>query len=113
MNIPSLSPPGLKSRLESGERLTLLDVREEGERAFCAIAVPEWIEDLHIPMGQIPLRRGEIAEGRCPIVVYCHHGVRSMVVARWLAVQGIRDVINLEGGIDAWSMAVDPAVPRY
>ena len=57
-------------------------------------------------------RSAAVGSGR-PLIVYCHHGVRSLATARWLVAQGIPDVANLEGGIDAWSRTVDPAVPRY
>ena len=66
-------------------------------------------------MGQLSARCEEIhtAAGTTPLVVYCHHGVRSMTVATWLAGRGVRGVLNLRGGIDAWSVEVDPAVRRY
>jgi rhodanese-related sulfurtransferase len=70
---------------------------------------------MHIPMGQLPLRLDEVEDrsrGQ-PLVVYCHHGQRSLVVAHWLVAQGFSEVVNLDGGIDAWSRDVDAAVPRY
>jgi rhodanese-related sulfurtransferase len=106
----------LRSYLSSGSPVTLLDVREPFERAYCVIAVPPTtVQDLFIPMGQIPERFDEIREtsDESPLVVYCHHGVRSMAVARWLAARGCATVYNLEGGIDAWSIEADPTVPRY
>ncbi len=113
MDVGRVEPPALKIRLESGERLTLLDVREDDERDYCSIAPPPSVDDLHIPMNQVPARLGEIASARVPLVIYCHHGVRSMVVAQWLANRGMADVWNLEGGIDAWSLHADRGVPRY
>ncbi|HWE38003.1 MAG TPA: rhodanese-like domain-containing protein [Isosphaeraceae bacterium] len=111
----AITPADLARRLGAGERLALLDVREEFERASCSIRVPSNVTDLHIPMGQVPARAVEVNEAAAggPVVVYCHHGVRSMVVARWLAARGVAGLLNLEGGIDAWSSEVDPAVPRY
>lgn len=101
----------LAQRLARSEPLTLLDVRENSERAVCAIGAG----GLHIPMRAIPTRLDALraAAVDAPLVVYCHHGVRSMAVATWLAGQGICGIHNLDGGIDAWSLRVDPAVPRY
>ncbi len=111
----NLAPAALRQRLDSGERLTLLDVREPRERRFCSIRVPATASELFIPMREIPTRLEEIeaALARGPLVVYCHHGVRSLAVAQWLAERGLASVLNLQGGIDAWSIEADPAVPRY
>ncbi len=108
----------LKRRLDAGEPTVVLDVREEDERDLCAVGLPATAVDLHVPMGQIPARVGEIADAMtgaagAPLVVYCHHGQRSMVVARWLAARGVGPAFNLERGIDAWSAEIDPAVRRY
>jgi rhodanese-related sulfurtransferase len=113
--VPSITPADLARRLGAGEWLALLDVREDFERAIGSIPLPSGTIDLHIPMGQVPARADEVREAAAerPVVVYCHHGVRSMVVARWLAARGVADLLNLEGGIDAWSLQVDPTVPRY
>jgi rhodanese-related sulfurtransferase len=85
----------------------LLDVREpwEVERA----AMPEAV---HIPMNQVVARFGEVDVGR-PVVCICHHGARSLQVALYLEKQGIADVYNLSGGINAWSTLIDPSVARY
>ncbi|MEO6810331.1 MAG: rhodanese-like domain-containing protein [Isosphaeraceae bacterium] len=110
-----LTTAGLKARLDQGEPIALLDVREPEERAFCAIGGFATATDLHIPMNEIPTRLVEVraaAEGKT-LVVYCHHGVRSLAVAHWLTGQGVRDVANLDGGIDVWSAVIDPDVPRY
>ena len=70
--------------------------------------------ELAIPMREITSRLVEIREASevAPLVVYCHHGVRSMTAARWLAEQGV-SCWNLVGGIDAWSSQVDPSTPVY
>lgn len=114
-DVATLTAIGLKRRLDSGERLAVLDVREDDERELCAIAVPGDAVDLHVPMGQVPARFDEIAAAASegPLVVYCHLGMRSMVVARWLAARGVAGLHNLDGGIDAWSVDVDPSLPRY
>jgi rhodanese-related sulfurtransferase len=90
-----------------GEEFVLLDVREDDELAVAALDGA-----LHVPMGQIPARLGEIPREQ-EIVVMCHGGVRSDSVAHFLRAQGYARVLNLAGGIDAWSCEVDPQVPRY
>ncbi len=104
----------LRRHVERGEPIAVLDVREDEERALCAIPLPPAVADLHVPMGQVPGRLDALraAAGTAPLVVYCHHGMRSMTVARWLSARGVADVHNLEGGIDAWS-DIDSTVRRY
>ena len=63
-------------------------------------------------MNEIPSRMEEIPKDRT-VVVYCHMGARSLLVAGFLAENGFASVANLAGGIDAWSVEVDPSVPRY
>jgi len=115
MGWAEISVQELKRRLDGGEALVVLDVREPVERDFCAIPVPPTARDLHIPMNALPGRLEEIREAcrSSPLVVYCHHGVRSRQVTAWLSHSGIPGVANLEGGIDDWSVDVDPGVPRY
>jgi rhodanese-related sulfurtransferase len=113
--IKHLTAKHLHSRMNAGDPIVLLDVREDFERSTCALPKSTNTIDLHIPMGQIPARLDEIRAAALtrPLVVYCHLGQRSMVVARWLIARGFDDVVNLDGGIDAWSEDVDPALPRY
>ena len=113
--IVELAPTVLRDRLAAGEPITLLDVREPDERALAAIPAPATAGDLFIPMREIPGRLDAVRDAlaRGLVVAYCHHGVRSMHVAHWLAAQGLEGVLNLDGGIDAWSTEVDQAVPRY
>jgi rhodanese-related sulfurtransferase len=63
-------------------------------------------------MGEVPTRWQELDPSR-PIACLCHHGMRSLQVARYLQQQGFAEVVNLQGGIDAWSGTVDATVPRY
>ena len=63
-------------------------------------------------MNLIPLRHNELPDD-VPIIVYCHHGIRSLNVARYLAHVGFENVANLQGGIDAWARQIDPSLPRY
>lgn len=85
----------------------LLDVREAWEVEIAAIPGSQTI-----PMHEIPERLDEIPRER-PIVCICHHGVRSLQVAHYLARQGYSPLFNLTGGIDAWAREVDPACPTY
>jgi rhodanese-related sulfurtransferase len=105
----------LAARLANGEALVLLDVREPVERSFCKIAVDRPVVDLHVPVGRVTedVEAIRSASTGVPVVVYCHHGVRSRMVADWLLLQGLNDLSNLSGGIDAWSLVVDPQVARY
>lgn len=111
----SITAQELAERLARGDALVVLDVREPVERAICVIPIPPTAADLHIPMSVVPARLEEIrlSRGRGPLIVYCHHGVRSANVAAWLRRQGLDEVWNLTGGIDDWSQSVDPAVARY
>lgn len=90
----------------SREPPLLVDVRDEWERAICAIdgATP-------LPMHEIVRRVGELPRER-ELVIVCHTGQRSAVVTSWLAQQGFR-AHNLEGGVEAWAQTVDPAMRRY
>lgn len=114
-SVAGLSPAEVKGRIDRGERLALLDVREPHERRFVAIPAGPGVLDIHIPLAAIPARLDELraAVGDLPLIVYCHHGVRSLMAAHWLAGQGFPGPINLEGGIDAWSVEADPGLPRY
>lgn len=107
MPIPQVAPPDLAARLDAGEDLVLLDVREPIEVEFCRLE-----SAVHVPLAEVPGRLDEIPRERT-VVIYCHHGIRSQHAAAWLAGQGYARVENLAGGIDAWSIEVDPSVPRY
>lgn len=89
----------------------LLDVREPFEVQTASIK-PEGVTVLHIPMGVIPPRLAELDPSQ-PVACLCHHGGRSMQVAAFLENRGFAHVANITGGINAWSMQVDPSVPRY
>jgi rhodanese-related sulfurtransferase len=97
----------LKERRARGEDVFVLDVREPEE-----IAIAPFPGATHIPMGDIPSRLTELDPDRETIVV-CHHGLRSAQVAMYLARMGFERVLNLIGGIDAWSLDADPSTPRY
>jgi rhodanese-related sulfurtransferase len=104
-----ISAQELAARIQQGKPLQIIDVREDWEREIAKIP-----GDVHIPMNTIPQR---VADVKTPaggeIVVYCHGGVRSMMVAGFLEQNGIPGVLSLAGGIAAWSSDVDPSVPQY
>jgi rhodanese-related sulfurtransferase len=89
----------------------VLDVREPWELQTASVK-PEGFELVAIPMNEIPARLGELDAGR-PVACLCHHGTRSQRVASYLAQHGFGAVVNIAGGIEAWSRERDPAVPRY
>lgn len=106
--IEELTPGEFLQRHADGERMTLLDVREEWEVKLS----PAPVNALHIPMGDIPQRLGEL-DANATTVVLCRSGARSMQVAHFLAAQGFGPVFNLAGGILAWSRDIDPSITRY
>lgn len=102
-----ITPQVLQERRAEGFDPLLLDVREDWEYQHARIG-----GTLHIPMGQIPGRYRELATDK-PLVVICHHGMRSAQVAAYLEHMGFADIYNLSGGIDAWSREVDTSIPVY
>ena len=102
-----ITPQELRQRQERNEELTLLDVREPWERQAASIT-----PSVHIPMSDVPARVQEL-DPEQHIVVYCHRGVRSLSVTDWLRKQGYDKVQSMSGGIERWSLEIDPKVPRY
>lgn len=100
----------VKRKLDAGEALVLLDCREPDEYALCRIEGCELI-----PMNSIPQRLSDVERmtDRGQVIVYCHHGMRSLNVANWLRQQGVENVSSMTGGIEAWSLQIDRLVPRY
>ena len=104
-----ISAQELAARIQQGKPLQIIDVREDWEREIAKIP-----GDVHIPMNTIPQRVADVkAPAGGEVVVYCHGGVRSMMVAGFLEQNGIAGVLSLAGGIAAWSSDVDPSVPQY
>jgi rhodanese-related sulfurtransferase len=104
----TITPPELKARLEGGEKLRLIDVREADEWAVARLPQAELI-----PLSQFQQRATtELSPGET-VVLYCHHGMRSARAQGYLKAQGYDSVINLTGGIDAWAVQVDPTMKRY
>jgi len=89
----------------------VLDVRELWELEKASIGV-NGFTFVHIPMGQLASRISELNPDQ-PVACLCHHGGRSMQVANFLVHHGFAHVANVSGGIDAWSLQLDPSVPRY
>ena len=106
-DVGAIEAVALKARLDRGDDVFILDVREPDE-----VFVAPFPRATHIPMRDVPSRLAELDPERETVVV-CHHGVRSALVAMHLARMGFEHVLNLAGGIDAWSALVDPTVPRY
>jgi rhodanese-related sulfurtransferase len=96
-----------QQRLEPAAPL-LLDVREPWEYTLASIP-----GSVLMPMGDVPSRAHQELDPDQPIVVLCHHGMRSLSVTMWLREQGFEHVQSLAGGIDRWSRVIDPSVPRY
>jgi rhodanese-related sulfurtransferase len=103
-----ITPEGVKTIADRGEAFTLLDVREPWEHQTAHIEGATLI-----PMGDVPSRAHQELDPEAHIVVYCHHGVRSMNVTAWLRQQGFEKTQSMAGGIDAWSRTVDGKVPTY
>jgi rhodanese-related sulfurtransferase len=107
--IREISVEELSRKLQARESVYLLDVRQPWEHEFCRLG-----DSTLIPLPELPHRLDEVNPPKgSMVVVYCHHGIRSMTGATILQQAGMSGVVSLEGGIDAWSVAVDPKVPRY
>ena len=104
--IRQLSAPDLKAMLETGTPIELVDVRTEEERAIATIEGSRLLDQAYHD-ALLLLDRDT------PIVFQCHHGIRSQHAAEYFRQHGFRNLYNLRGGIDAWSLLVDPQVPRY
>jgi rhodanese-related sulfurtransferase len=104
--ILQISPRELKQKLDSGEDIFVLDVREPHEYQIANLGAKL------IPLGDLPARVGELDRNR-EIVVHCKSGGRSQKASEFLAQNGFKNVQNLAGGITAWSNDVDPTIAKY
>ena len=95
------------SILRKDEGAVFLDVREPSELTICNIE-----DALHIPLGEIPDRCDTLPKDQ-PVVVFCHHGMRSLNAQNFLTSKGFDNIINMQGGIHAWSLDVDSQVAQY
>jgi len=103
-----ITPEEVKQKLDAGDKLTLIDVREPQEFAVARIEGGELI-----PMRTVPGALEALRSRDDLLIVYCHHGVRSLNVVHWLRGQGVEGCQSMAGGIDAWSLRIDAKVPRY
>lgn len=107
--VQQITPDELAQRLRNGEAVYLLDVRQPWEHQ--TVALPD---SVLIPLNELPERLDEVNPPvGVPVVVYCHHGIRSLSGAALLEQAGHREVYSLIGGIELWSLRVDPSLPRY
>jgi adenylyltransferase/sulfurtransferase len=103
----TITPKELKDRLDKGDTIFLLDVREPWEHSMAKIE-----GSVLVPLGTLPQSLDKL-DRTAEIVAYCHHGMRSADAVGFLHQQGFQTVKNLVGGIDAWSIQIDNSVPRY
>ena len=102
-----VTPREVSERLERGDKFLFVDVREKWEHETARIEGA-----VLIPLREIPANLPHLAEAR-EIVLFCHHGMRSLDAAAWLRSQGVEGARSMAGGIDRWTTEVDPLVPRY
>ncbi len=105
-----ISARDAKAKLDAGEKVVLIDVREPGEHQICRIEGAQLI-----PMNTVPQRVQELEAlaDEALLVVYCHHGMRSLNTVNWLRKQGVANCVSMSGGIEIWSSLIDAKVPRY
>ena len=109
MNPLEIDCSQVKVKLEAGEDFLLLDCREQYE--YDTVCLPA---AMLVPMSEIQERVGELDSYRQQeIVVYCHHGARSLQVTFWLQQQGFENVRSMSGGIDEWAQTIEPGMVRY
>jgi len=109
MNPMEIDCQAVKAKLDAGEDFTFIDCREQNEYDVAHIEGTTLI-----PMGQIPDRVGELEPVKdSTIIIHCHHGGRSMTVARWLKDKGFANPLSMAGGIDVWAQDIDQSLPRY
>jgi rhodanese-related sulfurtransferase len=101
-----IAPSKVASWIQDKKDFNFLDVRRDEERETCSLG------GLHIPLHELERRFEEIPRDKKPLIVYCHHGVRSLYATQFLRYHGY-DALSLAGGIDLWSLEIDPEVPRY
>ena len=105
-----VTPREVEDRRKAGEKLCLIDVREDSEWRICRIEGASLV-----PMNTVPARVLELEAqaDATPLIVYCHHGVRSLHVVHWLRRNGVENCQSMMGGIERWSVEIDTSVPRY
>jgi rhodanese-related sulfurtransferase len=109
-NDPSMEIAPQEVTRRSPDDTVMLDCRRDDELAIASISGA-----LHIPLHEIPQRVDEICEhaGDREVIVFCHHGKRSLRATRFLRDAGVKKTLSMAGGIERWSLEIDPEVPRY
>jgi len=108
MNDLEITPREFAAMRDRRDSFRLIDVREPYEVRISSLPGSE-----EIPMRSIPSHIQSLEADGTPIIVICHHGVRSLQVVCWLREQGVENCLSLAGGIDRWSQEIDPEIPRY
>jgi rhodanese-related sulfurtransferase len=107
--VANLNPGEVQDRMATTDPPLLLDVREPEEWDICHLQ-----QAIRISLTELPEQApGILTEKDRPIIVYCHHGVRSLHAAKWLVANGYEQVSHLAGGIDRWSRELNPSIPMY
>ncbi len=106
-SLPEISPQELRQKLDENRAVFLLDIREQSEYDFVHLEGVRLV-----PLNTLPQHLGSIPSDK-EIVVYCHHGQRSLYVTAYLHQNGYTDVKNLTSGIDQWAAEIDPTLKRY
>ena len=106
MHVPEITPRELKERLDNGDDIYILDVREPHEYQICNL------QGYLIPVGDLPKRVNELDSSR-EIIAHCKMGGRSAKAVNFLRRSGFKKVYNLTGGITAWAEKIDPTMPKY
>ncbi|WP_309382402.1 molybdopterin-synthase adenylyltransferase MoeB [Cerasicoccus frondis] len=113
---PEAAPEGLpmeisvqeaQAQLQQANPPALLDVREDFE-----VAIAKIDGAIEIPLGQLPMRYTELDASQ-PLLVYCHHGMRSLRATEFLRAKGVEGAVSVRGGIDAWAIQIEPGMARY
>jgi adenylyltransferase/sulfurtransferase len=107
MDDMQISVKEVNERIARGDKLFLVDVREQWEYDLCRIAGAKLI-----PLGALPANLNTLLDAD-EVICYCHHGIRSLDAAVWLRQQGVESAKSMAGGIERWSTEIDPQVPRY
>jgi rhodanese-related sulfurtransferase len=101
-----IAPDKIAQWIKDKKEFNFLDVRHDEEREAASLG------GLHIPLHDLEARYNELPRDKKPLIVYCHHGVRSLYAVQFLKFHGY-DALSLRGGIDLWSTTIDESVPRY
>ncbi len=102
-----ITPAEVKAKLSRGEKFAFIDVREKWEYDTSHIE-----GSTLVPLRTVPNNLAQL-NGGGEVILFCHHGMRSLDAANWLRSQGVENVRSMSGGIDRWSAEIDPKVPRY